>query len=314
MKKISIVIPIYNSEKYLNECINSVISQQYKNLEIILINDGSIDHSKKICENFCKMDNRVKLINQENSGVSNARNNALNLVTGDYVMFIDSDDYIEANTLEQLSSYVGKYDLICFGYSKVYRQKKIPIMYNREIDSLNEIKEGVYLKNYIKGIIANKIFNINIIKKYNIKFKNDIYYCEDLLFVTEYLKHIKSAIYINKNLYNYRMQRGSVSHNFLQQKSVSIFKAYNEILKKIEKNPKIEYSLKYDYLFNYYKLKPYITDDKDIDWNIINNEKNIIKNINLTKVQLLNYFIVKRAHIIYRILKKYKDKKLKCFD
>ena len=97
-KKISIIIPVYNAEKYLKCCLDSILNQSYKNLEIIIINDGSTDNSLKVIEEYKKNDNRIILISQKNQGVSKSRNNGLELATGDYIMFIDPDDWIHVSS------------------------------------------------------------------------------------------------------------------------------------------------------------------------------------------------------------------------
>src|SRR5699024_165398 len=102
MLKLSIIVPIYNSEKRLGRCLNSIINQSYKNIEIILVNDGSTDTSLEICNEFKKKDSRVKVINKENEGVALARNDGLLVATGDYIAFVDSDDYLDLTMYENL--------------------------------------------------------------------------------------------------------------------------------------------------------------------------------------------------------------------
>ena len=99
---ISVVLPIYNVEKYLRRCLDSVVNQTYKNLEILLINDGSTDNCLKICEEYAKSDNRVQVINKNNAGLGMARNTGIDYAKGEYICFFDSDDYIELNTIEKL--------------------------------------------------------------------------------------------------------------------------------------------------------------------------------------------------------------------
>lgn len=101
-KLISIIVPVYNVEKYLKECIDSVISQTYKNLEIILVDDGSTDKSGEICDEYSKKDSRIKVIHKENGGLSDARNVALDIAKGEYIGFVDSDDYVEKDMFETL--------------------------------------------------------------------------------------------------------------------------------------------------------------------------------------------------------------------
>ena len=111
---ISVIVPIYNAEKYLKRCIESIISQTYKNMEIILINDGSKDNSKKICNEFLKKDCRIKLINKENEGVSAARNYGINAAIGKYISFVDADDWLEKNLLLEMYNKLKEKDIKFF--------------------------------------------------------------------------------------------------------------------------------------------------------------------------------------------------------
>ena len=110
-KLISIIMPVYNAEKYLNRSIESIMNQTYNNIEIILVNDGSTDNSLEICTSYQEKDNRIKLINQANKGVSFARNKGIDEATGDYIMFIDSDDYVEKNMIEDMVSKITEDDI-----------------------------------------------------------------------------------------------------------------------------------------------------------------------------------------------------------
>lgn len=121
MIKISIIIPVYNVEKYLATCLDSVINQTYKNLEILLIDDGSTDSSGLICEQYSKKDTRIKTIHKKNGGLSDARNVGISYASGDYISFIDSDDFIDINTFTILNQYIKQYnaDIITFNYGSV---------------------------------------------------------------------------------------------------------------------------------------------------------------------------------------------------
>lgn len=110
MDKISVIVPVYNVEDYLEECINSILGQTYKNLEIILVDDGSTDNSSKICDIYEKKDKRIKVIHKENGGLSSARNEGLKYRTGEYISFVDSDDFIDKTMYEKLYSAIKKYD------------------------------------------------------------------------------------------------------------------------------------------------------------------------------------------------------------
>ena len=108
--KISVIVPIYNVEQYLRKCIDSIINQTYKNLEIILVDDGSWDNSPRICDEYAKRDNRIKVIHKKNGGLADARNTGLKMITGNYISFIDSDDYIEKTMYEKMIKVILKYN------------------------------------------------------------------------------------------------------------------------------------------------------------------------------------------------------------
>ena len=126
--KVSIVVPIFNIEEYLEDCIKSIINQTYKNLEIILINDGSTDCSLKICKKFKKLDKRIVLIDKDNTGVSNTRNIGINSATGDYITFVDSDDWLELDAIENMVklAYTQNCDIIRTNFTLVNEDGKIP--------------------------------------------------------------------------------------------------------------------------------------------------------------------------------------------
>ena len=135
MKKISIIVPIYNSETYLRRCLISLINQKYNNLEIILVNDGSTDNSLSICKEYEKKDSRIKLINQLNKGVAHTRNIGLDVATGDYITFVDSDDFIDKNMYSELIENIDSCDIAVCRYvilkndSRIYTNYK----YNNDI-------------------------------------------------------------------------------------------------------------------------------------------------------------------------------------
>ena len=212
MKKIiSIIIPIYNAEKYLERCLQSVITQTYKNLEIILINDGSKDNSKKICEEFKNKDSRIRLINKENEGVSTARNNGIDLITGEYVLFVDSDDWLEKEMCEILLNKIEKEktDIVVCGYNNYYENKN-------ELEHI-ELKEYNKSFNYLisddntkyGGFPWNKLMKKEFIKN---KFDTDIYYYENLLFFLKNSNINTKYSVVKECLYNYCINDNSAVH------------------------------------------------------------------------------------------------------
>lgn len=205
--KVSIIVPVYNAEKYIERCIKSLIGQTYKNIEIILINDGSEDKSLNILRNFENIDKRITLINQENSGPSKARNLGINKSTGNYIAFIDADDYVELNYIEKMikQSNCFKSDMIVCNYKEVRKEGEIPSniftfinngeAYDCDINCIGEVLCGR------GGLVWGKLLKSSIIKENKIRFDENISMCEDLLFTLEFIKNTKVVSKIDDYLY-----------------------------------------------------------------------------------------------------------------
>lgn len=251
---VSIIMPVYNSEKYLKEAIQSVIDQTYSKIELIIINDGSIDNSKTIIEEYCKNDARIILKNIQNSGVSSARNLGLSIAKGDFILFVDSDDIINKNFVKDMLEVSNDYDLVICGYSKKFIKHSDDIILHSKINNNEELLINIASNNLIGGFVWNKMFKAKIIKQNNIKFRKNIYVCEDMIFVFEYLSKIKSFIYIPKPLYLYRMRKSSATMQKNYDKSITELKAYEEVMK-INLSTQMLIFMKYRYIKSYYKLK-----------------------------------------------------------
>ena len=222
---ISVIVPVYNAEKYLQKCLDSILEQTYKNLEIIIINDGSTDNSGQICQEYEKQDDRIVYIEKENSGVSDTRNAGMDRMTGPYVTFVDSDDWLEPNYVKflyekliehQADIVVGNYtsfnesnSVFYFHtsadyYEKVYDNKSvIPCLY----DAKELLKSALIVpwgKIYKKEIIANFRFPIDRIG-------------EDALFNLKALLGSKKVVYVNKSAYIYRVREGSLSNTWTDE-------------------------------------------------------------------------------------------------
>lgn len=213
---ISIIIPVYNMEKYLNKCLDSVLNQTYNNIEIILINDGSKDNSEKICKLYEKKDSRIIFINKENEGVSSARNLGLDIATGKYIFFVDSDDYIKENTIEKLYNNMvsSKAELSICGFYEDINGKLIPRTEGEIeiLDKRNAIKR-LLMKSGFQGYLWNKLFIKEKIKKNNISFDKKIDLWEDVLFVFNYMMCCERIVYDPSNLYIYLNREDSAVHN-----------------------------------------------------------------------------------------------------
>lgn len=227
MALVSIVIPIYNVEKYLKEAINSIINQTYKNIEVILVNDGSVDSCAKIIEGYRSVDSRIRVITQENRGVSEARNSGFKVASGKYIYFFDSDDILELNTIQECLNVAVKDDLDLVVFDAISSEDGT----NEEIDLLkyrltNEesdvsIHEGSYflsLKNY-RSPVWLKFIKLDILKKNNITFYPRIIH-EDELFTPILLSHCKKVKYINKIFFKRRMRKDSIMMSKRSEKNV----------------------------------------------------------------------------------------------
>jgi glycosyltransferase involved in cell wall biosynthesis len=215
MPLISVIVPVYNTEKYLAECINSLTTQTYRNIEILLINDGSTDSSEKICKQFLLMDDRIKYYSQTNNGVSSARNKGLDIASGEYIAFVDSDDYVSDDFLEQLYKNIDGYDIsICglfrFGDSTNLRSLLLDIP--SEI-SHDDLYRYVFCNNNIGGYLCNKLFSGQIVRAHNIRLNTTLSIGEDMVWIATYLKYVQYGFYIPKCLYYYRINSASALQN-----------------------------------------------------------------------------------------------------
>ena len=203
---VSIVVPIYNAENYLTKCIYSIIKQTYKNIEIILVNDGSTDNSLKICETFALNDKRIIIISQKNMGVSTARNIGINVAKGEYISFVDSDDTIEDNYIQELvdNSNSGKVDVVICGYNDIYtNNKKIENKLSDDIKLNGKISDDyAILKKYLKYRYL-KIYKMNLLKENNINFPIHFTDAEDQVFNFKIFSLAKNYNFVNESLYNY---------------------------------------------------------------------------------------------------------------
>lgn len=203
MAEISVVIPVYLTEPYLARCIDSVLDQSFRDFELILVDDGSPDKCGEICEAYAQKDNRVKVIHQANSGVSVARNHGLEMATGAYVVFIDSDDWVDENYLMAIRR--SNADFVAHTFSTYSEDGSLIKRQNSPNSRLSINKKNVLelLNNGILGYTFCKRFSMDIIRKYKIQFNRDINHTEDTLFVLDYLEHAQTVEIENENHYCY---------------------------------------------------------------------------------------------------------------
>lgn len=218
MKRISIIIPVYNAEKYLEKCLDSIIPQITNDDEIILIDDCSKDSSLAICKEYETKNNNIKVISQKCGGPSKTRNVGIENAQGQYLAFIDSDDYLGKNYISKMLENVEKYDLKVCGYSFVIEETNNATSKIFDDNESREISKNEIIFLYEKELLSlvwNKIYHANIIKKNNIRFDESVTKGEDLLFNLDYILHINTPIYvINEELYYYISKKTGINKSF----------------------------------------------------------------------------------------------------
>lgn len=239
---ISIILPVYNCEKYIAQTLESLINQTYDNLEVICINDGSTDSSPDIIHEFSKRDARIKLFSQENKGPAASRNLGLEKSCGEYIMFCDSDDWYEINMCEKMHSTITRQNVnlvMCaatFHYEKnIYRE--YGGNYEENIAPLGTFKASDILLKPSSALLWHKIFKKSIIDKYNIIFPNGLE-SDDTLFCYEYLCVCQTCCGIKDKLYNYRLRQNSIMDKYVKRQNIEVlydrirfFEYFNQFLK-----------------------------------------------------------------------------------
>ena len=231
-KKVSVIIPAYNAEKYLSKCLNTLINQSYSNLEIIIVNDGSTDLTKKCCEEYQKKDSRIRLANLKNGGVSKARNYGIEMATGEYLTFVDSDDYVDRRFIEFLVNAIQYVQLSIVDYSVVNCNniitKSVTKESSKEMTNV-EALENIFKEEMYGGYVWNKLFVRKVLIENNIRFRPDIKIWEDLLFCTEYLSKIDKVNYLRESLYFYLQRKDSTINSLHLWKEYTQIKAIREM-------------------------------------------------------------------------------------
>ena len=219
---VSIIVPIYNAEDSLHNCIESVLEQTYPHIELILVNDGSTDLSKKICNHYVSLDERIKVIHQENAGPSSARNRGIEYAIGDYVQFVDADDYIKPNMTETLLQAMSHdVQLVICGYQSIhfdFIRQYIPAITGvyPKSDFMQHI--AMFYKDILLPSPCNKMYVKSLINECRLHFPEDVKVGEDLLFNLAYLKVCSMIHVIDQPLYNYIIQDDqSLSRDFSKE-------------------------------------------------------------------------------------------------
>ena len=313
---VSVIVPIYNVEEYLEECLESIRNQTYTNIEVILVNDGSTDGSREICERYCEKDIRFRLINQENQGQSVARNRGFKESIGQYIMFVDSDDVINTNVLEVLLPYMKTdVDIVecrsSINKEEFFLDRTSTIVF--EGNAKEAILNCIEFKE-VKFCAFTKLYRREIVEK--VPFLEGYIY-EDVFTGINYLKHIRKIIVIDYIGYYYRVRPNSTMTKSFNEKNLDIFPIGKKLIESFDDNeyllPYIGYFIFYLSLSHYQrdgitKVSPYF----DMYENFIRDcaflakqSKEVVSKYRLLRIYLMapKYFIT-ITHPLYRFIYK----------
>ena len=220
MPKVSVIIPCYNVEKYLGKCLESILNQTYSNLEIICVNDGSTDSTLALLEEYSQKDERIRIINQQNQGVSAARNSGLEVATGSYIIFVDSDDFIKLNTCELAMGRILKTDadICCFGTNEISKGLSKERLWERECFERYSDKElDDSARKHLLVNVCGKLYKKAFLIENEIKFIRNIKTGEDSIFNLFCLFKNAKFVLLNEFLYDYNVDIGSSATNNLEK-------------------------------------------------------------------------------------------------
>lgn len=287
---ISIIIPVYNVALYLKQCIESIIKQE-GNIEIILVDDGSPDDCPAICDEYTKKDSRIRVIHKQNGGVSSARNAGLDIARGKWVWFVDGDDYITENAIEEIKCILKreeKVDLIRFSYNRLIGNQITKI----DIENINNLPSKEYLQKCHSYLNPTMLFKLEIINNINLRFSEDIKMGEDLEFQYKYLLFCYHPIQYNIHLYNYRLRESSATksnnsrYNIVND-SLKVLNSLLSFIKERNLNPEKWFYIK---------------------------AQNIMKNILFSASIVNNLEIKELQYKIRTIMDLYKNNNIDCFN
>ncbi len=325
---ISVIVPVYKVEKYLNRCVDSILNQTHKNLEVILVDDGSPDNCPSMCDEYAKVDKRVRVVHKANAGVSSARNTGLDVAKGDFVAFVDSDDWIEPTMYKELLSKQQQenYDMVFCKFVHAYdngkkvkineanlekfvETKSIDVFFQQNMLSGND--QMLTSTNNVMGSIFRTLFKKTAIN--NIRFETDVVIEEDLLFYIQILQNNKLKLaMVDKYLYNYFMRSESAVHSVNDQK---LLKAPNFVSHLSD----LLSGTNYDYLVNVAKFNEYyfyyllclrcgvkLTSKQLLSWNTSSNYKAHKKFEFGFKTKLKYWLVHHKLNFIIKLLLKIK--------
>ena len=314
MEKVSIIIPAYNAEKYIKRCIDSLIGQTYKNIEVLIVDDGSTDNTPKILDDIANNDKRIVVIHKQNGGVSLARNIAIEKATGKYIMFTDSDDWLENDMVEKMLNKATSTscDIVICGYNNYYENSK-----QLESKLLNPKNYKFFTelitddKTNFGGFPWNKLMKKDCVKNL---YNTNIHYFENLLFFLENFNTETKFEYINEPLYNYSINDTSALHSKKYKiKKITSLKALKLVIPLLPESS-IDFH-KFLYINSFYENLYYINKEKH-DLKLLDEYKNdlkvfykdVMKSKRIDIKVKIKSIVLMRFSMIYFLIKKIKNR------
>lgn len=249
---VSFIIPIYKTDNnYLNECLKSICKQTYKAIEVIVVNDGMTRENLKLVNEYQRKDSRIKVIGEKNEGVSSARNKGINEAIGKWIVFVDSDDFIDENFCEKMLDIAIKEKSQCVicGHNRIYSNKKEVVLKRKSFSMTGEkFFNEIFTVQSGLGVVTMKIWNADVLKKENIRFDKQLKVAEDALFCMQISGKIEKIYYFSEPLYNYRYNAQSVVRKFDEEYEYKYLLAMKKTKKYIEQMEKKSSIRLYNYI------------------------------------------------------------------
>ena len=217
--KVTILIPVYNVEAYLPQCLDSILCQTYRDLQVVLIDDGSKDNTLAVAQEYARKDSRIEVYHQENQGVATTRNNLLKKIKGDYVLFVDSDDWIEPDMVEFLVRKATDNNAEVAMCGMVVNDTPVKKEYTESLLSQEECVRAFLFHNELRGSLCNKLVATSLL--HNVWFHCGISYGEDALFCWHFFQNAQRIVMTDRQLYHYRMNDSSISHQSFGDKKLT---------------------------------------------------------------------------------------------
>ncbi len=256
---VSIIVPVYKVEQYLSRCVDSILKQSYSNLEIILVDDGSPDNSGTICDEYAQKDSRVKVIHKQNGGLSSARNTGLDIATGNFISFIDSDDWVDIRFIETLRNVMieTQSDMSACTFCRTKGDFAKRELFDNEPQIVKDKYFAIFDEKSYSGYAWNKLYKRDIIEKHRLRFDENIFNGEDFPFTLEYVHNSQKTAFIKQDLYFYFFRIEGIMNSIrLSERFVTLIYAREKALEFLKNNAPDCYDIcKASYLSILLKIK-----------------------------------------------------------